>query len=53
MGWDGGVIGAKVDGALHLSAGRVAAVAPLLLIAIGAGSSCARARCTCARCAPA
>ncbi len=36
MGWDGGVIGAKVDGALHLTAGRVAAVAPVLLVIAGA-----------------
>ena len=36
MGWDGGVIGAKIDGALHLMAGRVAAAAPLLLVVAGA-----------------
>ena len=36
MGWDGGVIGAKIDGALHLTAGRVAAVVPLLLVIAGA-----------------
>ncbi len=36
MGWDGGVIGSKIDGFLHLAAGRVAAVAPLLMVIIGA-----------------
>ncbi len=36
MGWDGGVIGAKIDGALHLAVGRVAAVAPVLLVLAGA-----------------
>jgi S-DNA-T family DNA segregation ATPase FtsK/SpoIIIE len=36
MGWDGGVIGAKIDGALHLTAGRVAAVVPILLVIAGA-----------------
>jgi DNA segregation ATPase FtsK/SpoIIIE, S-DNA-T family len=36
MGWDGGVVGAKIDGALHLTAGRVAAVVPILLVIAGA-----------------
>ena len=36
MGWDGGVVGAKIDGALHLAAGRVAAAVPMLLVIAGA-----------------
>src|SRR6478735_7207086 len=36
LGWDGGVIGVKIDDLLHLLVGRAAAVVPLLLIAVGA-----------------
>jgi len=37
LGWDGGVVGLKIDTALHLAVGRAAAVVPPLLIAVGAG----------------
>jgi S-DNA-T family DNA segregation ATPase FtsK/SpoIIIE len=36
LGWDGGVVGLKLDNLLHLLVGRTAAVAPPLLIAVGA-----------------
>ncbi|MGZ4480993.1 MAG: DNA translocase FtsK [Gaiellales bacterium] len=35
-GWDGGVIGLKIDNGLHLLIGRAAAVVPPLAIALGA-----------------
>jgi DNA segregation ATPase FtsK/SpoIIIE, S-DNA-T family len=37
LGWDGGVIGLKIDTAVHLAIGRAAAVVPPLLVAVGAG----------------
>jgi DNA segregation ATPase FtsK/SpoIIIE, S-DNA-T family len=37
LGWDGGVIGLKIDTAIHLAIGRAAAVVPPLLVALGAG----------------
>src|SRR3954447_20690137 len=37
LGWDGGVIGLKIDTAVHLAIGRAAAVVPPLLVALGAG----------------
>jgi S-DNA-T family DNA segregation ATPase FtsK/SpoIIIE len=36
LGWDGGVIGLKIDNLLHLLVGRTAVVAPPLLVAAGA-----------------
>jgi len=36
MNWNGGVAGAKADGFLHLMVGRVAVLAPALLVAVGA-----------------
>jgi DNA segregation ATPase FtsK/SpoIIIE, S-DNA-T family len=36
LDWNGGVAGAKADGFLHLMVGRVAVLAPALLVAIGA-----------------
>jgi S-DNA-T family DNA segregation ATPase FtsK/SpoIIIE len=36
LGWDGGVVGLKLDNLLHLLVGRTAVVAPPLLIAAGA-----------------
>jgi len=36
LGWDGGVIGLKVDNLLHLLVGRAAVVAPPLLLVAGA-----------------
>src|SRR5438105_14017543 len=36
LGWNGGVIGLKLDRLLHLLIGRTAAVAPPLLVAAGA-----------------
>jgi S-DNA-T family DNA segregation ATPase FtsK/SpoIIIE len=36
LGWDGGVVGLKLDNLLHLLVGRTAVVAPPLLIATGA-----------------
>jgi DNA segregation ATPase FtsK/SpoIIIE, S-DNA-T family len=36
LGWDGGVVGLKLDNLLHLLVGRAAVVAPPLLIAAGA-----------------
>jgi DNA segregation ATPase FtsK/SpoIIIE, S-DNA-T family len=36
LDWNGGVAGAKADGFLHLLVGRVAVLAPALLVAIGA-----------------
>ena len=35
-GWDGGVVGAKLDGLLHLLVGRATAAAPVILAAAGA-----------------
>jgi S-DNA-T family DNA segregation ATPase FtsK/SpoIIIE len=37
LGWDGGVIGLKIDTGIHLAIGRAAAVIPPLLVAVGAG----------------
>jgi S-DNA-T family DNA segregation ATPase FtsK/SpoIIIE len=37
LGWDGGVIGLKIDTGIHLAIGRAAAVVPPLLVALGAG----------------
>ncbi|HEY3766744.1 MAG TPA: DNA translocase FtsK 4TM domain-containing protein [Gaiellales bacterium] len=37
LGWDGGVVGAKIDTGLHLVIGRAGAVVPPLLVAVGAG----------------
>jgi DNA segregation ATPase FtsK/SpoIIIE, S-DNA-T family len=36
LGWDGGVIGLKIDTALHLIIGRAVVVVPPLLVAVGA-----------------
>ena len=36
VGWDGGVVGAKADGLLHLLIGRAGAVVPVLLVITGA-----------------
>ncbi|HEU0194434.1 MAG TPA: DNA translocase FtsK 4TM domain-containing protein [Gaiellales bacterium] len=36
LDWNGGVAGAKADGFLHLLVGRVAVLAPVLLVAVGA-----------------
>jgi S-DNA-T family DNA segregation ATPase FtsK/SpoIIIE len=36
VGWDGGVVGAKADGLLHLLIGRAGAVVPVLLVVTGA-----------------
>ena len=36
LDWNGGVAGAKADGFLHLMVGRVAVLAPALLVAVGA-----------------
>jgi DNA segregation ATPase FtsK/SpoIIIE, S-DNA-T family len=36
MGWDGGVVGAKADGLLHLAIGRVTAAMPAALVVVGA-----------------
>ena len=36
LGWDGGVVGVKLDTGLRLIAGRATAVAPPLLVAVGA-----------------
>src|SRR5581483_2959937 len=35
-GWDGGVVGLKIDNGLHLLIGRAAAIVPPLAIALGA-----------------
>ncbi|HKV68100.1 MAG TPA: hypothetical protein VJN72_08410, partial [Gaiellales bacterium] len=37
LGWDGGVIGLKIDTGIHLAIGRAAAVIPPLLVAVRAG----------------
>src|SRR6185437_6753670 len=37
LGWDGGVIGLKIDTGIHLAIGRAAAVIPPLLVAVGGG----------------
>ncbi len=36
LSWNGGVVGAKADGFLHLLVGRVAAAAPVVLVLAGA-----------------
>jgi DNA segregation ATPase FtsK/SpoIIIE, S-DNA-T family len=36
LGWDGGVVGGKIDTALHLVIGRASVVVPPLLVAVGA-----------------
>jgi DNA segregation ATPase FtsK/SpoIIIE, S-DNA-T family len=36
LGWDGGVIGLKIDTAMHLVIGRAGVVVPPLLVAVGA-----------------
>ena len=36
LGWDGGVVGLKIDTALHLVIGRASVVVPPLLVAVGA-----------------
>jgi S-DNA-T family DNA segregation ATPase FtsK/SpoIIIE len=36
VGWDGGVVGAKADGLLHLLIGRAGAAVPVLLVITGA-----------------
>ena len=35
LGWNGGVVGLKLDDGLRLAVGRATAVAPLLLVAVG------------------
>jgi S-DNA-T family DNA segregation ATPase FtsK/SpoIIIE len=37
LGWDGGVVGLKIDTGIHLAVGRAAAVVPPLLVVVGAG----------------
>jgi DNA segregation ATPase FtsK/SpoIIIE, S-DNA-T family len=37
LGWDGGVVGLKIDTAIHLAIGAASAVVPPLLVALGAG----------------
>ncbi|MGN6377455.1 MAG: DNA translocase FtsK 4TM domain-containing protein [Gaiellales bacterium] len=36
VGWDGGVVGAKADGLLHLAIGRASAAVPVALVVVGA-----------------
>jgi hypothetical protein len=36
LGWNGGVVGLKLDTGMRLVVGRATAVAPILLVAVGA-----------------